>query len=160
MEKITPMLWFDDQAEAAAAFYVSLFPDSRINRIRCAAADNPSTSQGAVLTVEFILSGRPFTALNGGPYFKFNEAVSFVIDCADQHEVDYYWDSLVRDGGSEGRCGWCKDRFGVSWQVVPRALVRWLTDDENDKAARTMKVMMTMNRLDVATLEAAYNGAT
>ena len=115
MSKITPCLWFDGRAEEAAAFYVSLLPDSRIDKVARTPADNPSTPKGAVLVVEFTLAGRRFVGLNGGPQFPFTEAVSLVIDCEDQAEVDRLWDTLTADGGSPGRCGWLKDRYGLSW---------------------------------------------
>jgi predicted 3-demethylubiquinone-9 3-methyltransferase (glyoxalase superfamily) len=142
MSKISPMLWFDNQAEEAANFYVSLFPNSRI------------VSAGG-MTVAFELDGVPFTGLNGGLMFKFNEAVSFVIDCEDQAEVDRYWDALLADGGSPSQCGWLKDRFGLSWQVVPKALGRLMSDPDKAKAGRVAAAMMKMIKLDVAALEAA-----
>src|SRR3954464_1872447 len=122
MSRITPCLWFDGKAEEAASFYVSLLPDSRIDKIMRAPADNPSTPKEAVLVVEFTLAGRRFMGLNGGPQFPFTEAVSFVIDCEDQTEVDRLRDALTADGGSPGRCGWLKDHYGLSWQIVPKAL--------------------------------------
>ncbi len=121
MTSITPFLWFDGQAEEAATFYCSIFPDSHVDSVDRAVADNPSTEEGEVLTVAFTLAGRPFVGLNGGPDFKFSEAVSFAIDCEDQAEVDRYWDVLIADGGEPSQCGWLKDRFGLSWQVTPRA---------------------------------------
>ncbi len=156
MSNITPCLWFDGRAEEAAAFYVSVFPNSRIDSVSRAAADNPSTAAGDVLMVQFTLSGSPFTGLNGGPQFPFTEAVSFQIDCADQVEADRYWDDLVSNGGVEGQCGWLKDRFGVSWQVIPRELVEILAGPDLDGAARAMTAMLQMRRLDVAALRAAY----
>lgn len=142
MSKISPMLWFDNQAEEAARFYVSLFPNSRI------------VSTGG-MTVAFELDNVPFTGLNGGPMFKFNEAVSFVINCKDQAEVDRYWDALLADGGSPSQCGWLKDRFGLSWQVVPQALGRLMNDPDRAKAGRVAQAMMQMIKLDIAGLEAA-----
>ncbi len=159
MSNITPCLWFDGRAEEAAAFYVSVFPNSRIDSVSRAAADNPSTAAGDVLMVQFTLSGSPFTGLNGGPQFPFTEAVSFQIDCADQVEADRYWDALVSNGGVEGQCGWLKDRFGVSWQVIPRELVEILAGPDLDGAARAMTAMLQMRRLDVAALRAAYADA-
>ena len=159
MPTITPCLWFDHgRAEEAATFYTSLFPDSAITTIDRSAADNPSTKKGDVLTVEFNLSGRPFIALNGGPEFTFNEAVSFSIDCKDQAEVDHYWEALIADGGEPSVCGWLKDRFGVSWQVVPRQLNEYLRSGDAAAAERTMKAMMEMTKLDVAELKDAYEG--
>jgi predicted 3-demethylubiquinone-9 3-methyltransferase (glyoxalase superfamily) len=158
MSKITPCLWFDGQAEEAAAFYTAMFPDSRIDKVVRAAADNPSTAAGDVLTVEFTIAGSPFIGLNGGPEFKFNESVSFSIDCADQAEVDRYWDALVEGGGEHSVCGWLKDRFGVSWQVVPRQLNEMLESSDRDAARRTMEAMLEMKKLDVAKLREAYEG--
>lgn len=158
MTRIAPCLWFDGTAEAAASLYVSLFPDSRMDSINRAPADNPSTDAGAALTVEFTLAGLPFIGLNGGPGFPFTEAVSFSIDCADQAEVDRYWDALIADGGAPGRCGWLKDRFGVSWQVVPRQLAELLGGPDRAGAARAMQAMLEMTRLNVERLRAAYAG--
>jgi predicted 3-demethylubiquinone-9 3-methyltransferase (glyoxalase superfamily) len=158
MSKITPCLWLDGTAEEAAAFYTSVFPDSHIDKVNRAAAENPATPQGAVLTVEFTLAGNPFIALNGGPEFTFSEAVSFSIDCADQAEVDRYWDALVDGGGEHSQCGWLKDRFGLSWQVVPRALTEMLAGPDREGAARAMKAMLRMTKLDVAALREAYEG--
>ena len=147
MEKITPCLWFDHQAEEAAAFYVSMFPDSRIvdvTRYSDAFADRA----GEVLTVEFDLGGRRFTALNGGPQFSFTEAVSFQIDCADQAEVDFLWDALTA-GGEESQCGWLKDRYGVSWQVVPAELAQLLGDPDPGRASRATEAMLRMKKIDI-----------
>ena len=138
------------RAEEAATFYTSLVPDSSINDVDRSAADNPSTKKGEVLTVEFMLSGRPFIALNGGPEFPFNEAVSFSIDCEDQAEVDRYWDALVAGGGEHSVCGWLKDRFGVSWQVVRASSIAAAM-----RRQRTMKAMLEMTKLDVAQLQEA-----
>jgi predicted 3-demethylubiquinone-9 3-methyltransferase (glyoxalase superfamily) len=159
MEKITPHLWFDGDAEAAAEFYVSLFPDSRIDAVHRSAGDNPSTQKGEVLLVAFTLAGRSFTGINGGPQFPFTEAVSFSIDCEDQAEVDRYWELITANGGSEGQCGWCKDRFGLSWQVVPRRLGELLSSPDREAAERTMQAMLAMKKLNVAALEAAAKGA-
>lgn len=157
MQKITPFLWFDGQAEEAALFYVSLFPDSRIERMVRSPADTPSGPAGMVLTVEFILSGSRFVGLNGGPQFPFTEAVSFHIDCADQEEVDRYWAALS-EGGSEGQCGWLKDRWGLSWQVVPARLHELLTDPDPERARRAMEAMLQMHRIVIADLERAADG--
>lgn len=157
-EKITPCLWFDGDAEQAAEFYVGLFPDSRIDAVHRSPVDNPSTLKGDVLLVEFTLAGRPFTGLNGGPQFQFTEAVSFQIDCADQAEVDYYWSALTADGGREIQCGWCKDRFGLSWQVVPRRMMELMASNDRAEAARAMQAMMGMTKMDIAALEAAAKG--
>jgi predicted 3-demethylubiquinone-9 3-methyltransferase (glyoxalase superfamily) len=158
MPGITPNLWFDGNAEEAAAFYVATFPASRIVSVNRAAAANPSTPAGAVLTVDFVLDGHPFAGINGGPDFTFSEAVSFAIECRDQAEVDRYWEALVERGGSHGRCGWLKDRFGVSWQVVPRRLQQLLDGPDREGAARAMEAMLGMGKLDVAELETAYAG--
>jgi len=158
MSKITPCLWFDGEAEEAANFYTSILPDSRIDNVHRAAADNPSTPRGAVLTVDFTLGGQPFIGLNGGPDFKFNEAISFSIDCADQGEVDRLWDALVEGGGEHSVCGWLKDRYGVSWQVIPRQLPEMLDGPDYEAAARAMKAMLQMTKIDVAKLREAYEG--
>jgi predicted 3-demethylubiquinone-9 3-methyltransferase (glyoxalase superfamily) len=158
MPRITPCLWFDGQAEEAARFYTGLFPDSRIENVARSAADTPSGSKGDVLTVEFTLWGERFVALNGGPDFTFNEAVSFMIDCEDQADVDRYWDALVEGGGEHGPCGWLKDRFGVSWQVIPRRLNELIQGPDPVAAERAMEAMLQMGKLDVAELEAAYAG--
>jgi predicted 3-demethylubiquinone-9 3-methyltransferase (glyoxalase superfamily) len=158
MDKISPCLWFDGVAEEAAEFYTSLFPDSHIDDVGRSAADNPSTPKGAVLTVEFTLGGRSFTGLNGGPDFKFNESISLQIDCADQAEVDRYWDALIEGGGEWSVCGWLKDRFGLSWQVVPHRLTEMLASPDRAAAERAMQAMMKMKKIDIAELEAAYEG--
>lgn len=156
MSKITPNLWFDGRAEEAAQFYTSLFPDSRIDDVSRAPGDNPSTKAGEVLLVTFTLAGQRFVGINGGPQFPFTEAVSFQIDCEDQGEVDRYWDALVEDGGEHGQCGWLKDRFGMSWQVVPREIGSYLGGPDPAGAARAMEAMLKMQKLDVAKLREAY----
>jgi predicted 3-demethylubiquinone-9 3-methyltransferase (glyoxalase superfamily) len=158
MSKISPCLWFNGQAEDAAAFYTSILPDSRIVKVHRAAADTPSGAQGEVLTVDFELAGQQFIGLNGGPEFKFNEAISLSIDCEDQAEVDRYWDALVEGGGEHSVCGWLKDRYGVSWQVIPRQLPEMLADPDRAGAARAMKAMLEMTKIDVARLREAYEG--
>jgi len=158
MPKITPCLWFDGNAEEAAQFYVSLLPDSRIDGVMRSPADNPSTPAGAVLTVDFTVAGQKFQGLNGGPDFSFNEAVSFQIDCEDQVEVDRLWNALAEDGGQPGPCGWIKDRFGLSWQITPRALGRMLSDPDTEAAGRAMQAMLKMGKIDVAELERAFRG--
>jgi len=158
MDKISPCLWFDGQAEEAANFYTSLFPNSRIMSVNRSPADNPSGRKGSVLTVDFTLDGRHFIALNGGDDFKFNEAVSMSIDCEDQAEIDRYWDALIADGGEPSVCGWLKDRFGVSWQVVPRQLNEMIESSDLDAAERATKAMLQMTKIDVAKLEEAYRG--
>jgi predicted 3-demethylubiquinone-9 3-methyltransferase (glyoxalase superfamily) len=152
--KISPCLWLDGQAEEAADLYVSLIPDSRIDRVVRSPADTPSGPEGMVLLVEFTLAGQAFTAVNGGPQFKFNESVSFVIDCEGQEEVDRLWAALSADEAAE-QCGWLKDRFGLSWQVIPSALPRLLADPDPAKAKRVMNAMLEMKKIDVAELERA-----
>jgi predicted 3-demethylubiquinone-9 3-methyltransferase (glyoxalase superfamily) len=158
MTSITPCLWFDGQAEEAADLYVSIFPDSRVDKVTRTPSDYPAGKAGQVITVEFTLTGRPFLGLNGGPEFKFSEAVSFSISCEDQAEVDRYWEALTAGGGEPGPCGWCKDRFGLSWQVVPKALPRLLGDPDRARAGRAMQAMMKMGKIDVAELEKAAEG--
>jgi len=157
MSAITPCLWFDTQGEEAARYWVSLFPNSSITSVQLWGDENPER-KGTPLLVEFVLDGRPFTALNGGPEFTFSEAFSLQIDCADQAEVDHYWDAFVGDGGAESDCGWCKDKFGFSWQVVPRILTELLADPDPDRVSRAMRAMLTMQRLDVATFERVAAG--
>ncbi len=158
MPKLVPNLWFDKEAQEAAEFYVKVFPNSRIDRVSPAASDFPGGKKGDILTVDFTLDGNPFTGLNGGPEFTFDEAISFVIDCADQAEVDRYWEALVEGGGEHGPCGWLKDRFGLSWQVVPRRLDELFNSPNRDGAERAMEAMLQMGKLDVAQLEAAFEG--
>jgi predicted 3-demethylubiquinone-9 3-methyltransferase (glyoxalase superfamily) len=154
---ITPNLWFDGNAEEAARFYTSTFPNSRIDKVVNAPTDTPGNRKGDVLTVEFTLDGTKFVGLNGGPDFKLNEAVSFIIECEDQAEVDRYWDALVQ-GGEHSVCGWLKDRFGVSWQVIPRRLLELTQSDDRPAAERAMKAMLEMTKIEIATLEEAYKG--
>lgn len=159
-QKISPCLWFDTQAEEAARFYISVFPNSRINqksRYTEAGRDVHGKEPGSVLTVEFELDGQTFTALNGGPQFKFTEAVSFQIMCDSQAEIDRYWSRLC-DGGKESVCGWLKDRYGLSWQVVPSELVHMLTDANRGRAERVLTAVMKMKKFDVAALKRAYAG--
>jgi predicted 3-demethylubiquinone-9 3-methyltransferase (glyoxalase superfamily) len=160
MDKVTPFLWFDiGKAEEAARFYTSLIPNSRIVEVQRSPAETPSGPEGMVLTVEFELDGRSFIALNGGPDFKFNEAVSLQVECDDQADVDRYWDALIADGGEPGPCGWLKDRFGLSWQVTPKRLFEMYTSGDADGARRAMQQMLTMSKLDIAPLERAFAGA-
>jgi predicted 3-demethylubiquinone-9 3-methyltransferase (glyoxalase superfamily) len=154
MQKIHPMLWFDNQAEEAANFYVSIFKNSKINGISKYMEGGPE-APGKVMTVGFNLDGQEFTALNAGPLFKFTEAVSFVIDCADQKEVDYYWDKLIEGGGQPSQCGWLKDKFGLSWQVTPTRLIQLIQDKDKAKAGRVMQAMMQMGKIDIKKLEDA-----
>lgn len=151
---LTPCLWFDKNALEAAEFYVSVFPRSRITKVHRSPADYPSGKKGDVLLVEFKLDGKAFQALNGGPYFTFNEAVSFIVDCKDQAELDRYYDALSAVPEAE-QCGWVKDRFGLSWQLVPKSLTRLLASRDAAKAQRVMEAMLEMKRLDVAAIEAA-----
>jgi predicted 3-demethylubiquinone-9 3-methyltransferase (glyoxalase superfamily) len=157
MPKITPCLWFDTQAEEAATYYTSIFKNSRVTEVAYYGEGGPRPADLALI-VTFELDGQPFSALNGGPEFTFDEAISFQIDCADQAECDEYWDRLVGDGGEESQCGWVKDRFGVSWQIVPQPVVRLLQDPDKERAARAMAKLMTMKKIDVAAIEAAADG--
>lgn len=157
MKSIIPCLWFDGQAEDAANFYVSLLPDSRIDQIFRSPADNPSGPESMVITVEFTLAGNKYVALNGGPQFPFTEAVSFQIHCDDQAEVDRLW-AAIGEHGSEGQCGWIKDQWGLSWQIIPRRLTELLNDPDANRARRAMEAMLQMRKLDVAELERAADG--
>ena len=158
MDKISPCLWFDGTAEEAARFYTSIFPNSRITSVDRSPGETPSGPKDMVLTVGFELDGRSFIALNGGPDFQFNEAISLSIDCADQAEVDRYWDALLAGGGEESVCGWLRDRFGVSWQVVPRRLPELMNGPDREAAARALAAMLKMVKIDVAELERAARG--
>jgi predicted 3-demethylubiquinone-9 3-methyltransferase (glyoxalase superfamily) len=158
MSKISPCLWFNGDAEEAASFYVSLLPDSRIERIRRNLADGPAGKAGSVLVVEFALAGQRFLALNGSIRFEHTHAVSFYVDCEDQAEVDRLWEALGR-GGEPVQCGWIKDRYGVSWQIVPKILPRLLGDPDAARAQRVMQAMLQMVKLDIAALQRAYDGA-
>jgi predicted 3-demethylubiquinone-9 3-methyltransferase (glyoxalase superfamily) len=156
MPRIVPNLWFDTQAHDAAEYYVSLFPNSKITDVTHYGEAGPR-EPGMVLTVEFELDGQRFTAINGGPEFTFDEAVSFLIECADQAEVDSYWGKLT-DGGEEGQCGWLKDRFGLSWQVCPPGMAEALNQPDQEKAQRAIKAMLGMKKIDIAALQAAAEG--
>jgi predicted 3-demethylubiquinone-9 3-methyltransferase (glyoxalase superfamily) len=156
MQKISPFLWFDNQAEEAMNFYLSVFKDSKAGKIVRYGDAGPGP-KGSVMVASFELNGMKFTALNGGPIFKFTEAVSFFVDCETQAEVDHYWEKLSA-GGEPGDCGWLKDRFGLSWQIVPSALPRLLGDPDAAKANRVMQAMMQMKKIDIAGLEAAATG--
>jgi predicted 3-demethylubiquinone-9 3-methyltransferase (glyoxalase superfamily) len=160
MTTITPCLWFDGNAEEAAKLYTSLFPNSRIDKVNRSPADTPSGPEGSVLTVDFTLAGQRFIGLNGGPDFKFTEAVSFSIDCEDQAEIDRYWDALIAGGGEPSQCGWLKDRFGLSWQVVPRQLPEYLAGPDREGTKRAMEALLEMTKLDVAKLREAYEGVS
>jgi Uncharacterized protein conserved in bacteria len=157
MQKITPFLWFDNQAEEAAKFYVSVFKNSQIITIARYGEGGPGP-KGSVMTVAFELEGQKFTALNGGPMFKFNESISFVINCQTQEEIDYYWAKLLEGGGKESQCGWLKDKFGLSWQIVPTALMEMLEKADGAQADRLMKAVMESVKFDIATLKKAYAG--
>jgi predicted 3-demethylubiquinone-9 3-methyltransferase (glyoxalase superfamily) len=157
LDTITPCLWFDRQAEEAARFYVSIFPESSLDRVVPSPSDYPAGKKGDTVLVEFTLMGRKFTALNGGPYFHLNEAVSFYVPCKDQAEVDRYWKALSAVPEAE-QCGWLKDKFGASWQIVPTRMFELLVDPDPKRAARAYQAMMDMKKLDVAALERAANG--
>ncbi len=157
MPKITPFLWFDNRAEEAMRFYVSIFKDSKITKVTHYLEGTPMPA-GTVMTVEALLAGQPFVALNGGPVFQFTPAVSFVINCDDQAEVDHYWDALLA-GGTAQQCGWLTDKFGVTWQVVPTVLDKLLSDPDPVKAQRVMDAVLKMVKLDIAALERARDGA-
>lgn len=158
MPRIIPNLWFDTQAEEAAEFYTSVFPDSRILAIARYTDAGPGTP-GSVMTIDFELDGHPVTAINGGPAFTFSEAVSLAIECRDQEEIDHYWNALL-DGGEESQCGWLKDRYGFSWQVVPRGMDAMFNDPDPDRSQRAMQAMLDMKKIDIAILQAAADGAT
>ena len=161
MQKITPFLWFDHQAEEAAKFYTSVFKNSKVGKILRydeASAKAAGGPVGSVLTIEFEIEGQKFTALNGGPDFKFNESISFVVNCDTQKEVDYFWEKLTADGGQKSQCGWLKDKFGVSWQVTPIVLIEMLHDKDAKKSERVMNAMMQMQKIDIEKLQAAYAG--
>jgi predicted 3-demethylubiquinone-9 3-methyltransferase (glyoxalase superfamily) len=160
--KITPCLWFDSQAEEAANFYIGIFKNSKITQIARygeAGFEQHERPAGSVMTVEFELNGQTFTALNGGPHFRFSPAISFQVDCDTQEEIDYYWDKLSEGGPVEAQqCGWVEDKFGLSWQIVPTILKKLATDSEDPRSQRAFAAMMKMKKLDIAGLERAYNG--
>ena len=155
---IAVCLWFDGNAEEAANFYARTFPDSRVGAVHRAPGDYPAGEEGNVLTVEFTVLGMPFLGLNGGPQFKFDEAVSFQVYTSDQAETDRLWKAIVGNGGAESECGWCKDRYGLSWQITPRALMEAVTDPDPTAAKRAFEAMMTMKKIDIAAIEAARRG--
>jgi predicted 3-demethylubiquinone-9 3-methyltransferase (glyoxalase superfamily) len=159
LQKITPCLWFDGRAEEAAEFYTSIFPNSQIDHIARTTIDTPGAKEGEVILVEFTIAGLSYQALNGGPHDRFNDAISLSVSCKDQAEVDRLWDALTAEGGRPVQCGWLKDRFGVSWQIVPEALPRMMKDKDPTKSKRVMEAMMQMVKLDVGKLEHAYEGA-
>ena len=156
MQKITPFLWFDNQAEGAMNFYVSIFKNSKVLGVTRYGDTGPGP-KGTVMTAKFQLEGQEFIALNGGPHFKFTEAVSFVVNCESQEEVDYFWEKLS-EGGAESQCGWLKDKYGLSWQIVPTVLVEMLQDKDPEKSQRVMKAMMEMVKIDIKKLKEAYDG--
>lgn len=155
MQKISPFLWFDSKAEEAANFYTSIFKNSKIGNTSRYGEAGPGPA-GSVMVIEFELEGQKFIGLNGGPHFKFTEAVSFVVNCESQDEIDYYWDKLTADGGKESQCGWLKDKFGLSWQVVPTIIGKLMTGGA-EKSGRVMKSLMPMKKIDIATLQRAYD---
>jgi predicted 3-demethylubiquinone-9 3-methyltransferase (glyoxalase superfamily) len=162
LQRITPFLWFDTQAEEAANFYTSIFKNSKITAITRygeAGREVHKKPPGTALTVGFLLDGQHFTALNGGPQFKFNESVSFVVHCDTQEEVDYYWEKLGAGGDEKAQqCGWLKDKYGLSWQIVPDAMIKMLTDPDKEKSGRVMQALMQMKKLNIAELERAFAG--
>jgi predicted 3-demethylubiquinone-9 3-methyltransferase (glyoxalase superfamily) len=159
MQKITPFLWYAREAEEAAAFYASIFPNSRVVRVSALPSESPSGPPGSVKIVEFELFGQSFVAMSAGPLDPFNHAVSFVVNCEDQAELDHYWNALLQ-GGSAEACGWLKDRYGVSWQITPTVLGRMMTDPDTAKAKRAADAMLKMVKLDIATLQAAFDDRT
>jgi predicted 3-demethylubiquinone-9 3-methyltransferase (glyoxalase superfamily) len=157
MQKITPFLWYSKEAEEAAAFYASIFPDSRVARVTALPSASPSGPPGSVKIVEFVLFGQSFTAMSAGPLDPFNHSVSFVVNCEDQAELDRYWQALL-DGGSAEQCGWLKDRFGLSWQIVPTVLAKMMSDPDRIKSKRAADAMLKMVKIDIAGLQAAFAG--
>jgi predicted 3-demethylubiquinone-9 3-methyltransferase (glyoxalase superfamily) len=157
MPQITPNLWFDTQSEEAAEFYVSVFPNSKITNVTHYGEAGPREA-GMVLTVDFVLDGQPYTAINGGPDFTFNEAISLLVNCDGQEEVDYYWNKLREGGGEEIACGWLKDRYGLAWQVFPTQAGELLSDADPERSQRAMKAMLSMKKIDLAAMRAAADG--
>jgi len=158
MQKITPFLWYAKEAEEAAAFYAATFPDSHVVRVTSMPTESPSGPAGSVKIVEFVLFGQPFTAMSAGPLDPFNHAVSFVVSCDDQAELDRYWNALLANGGTAEQCGWLKDRYGLSWQIVPKVLGELMGDPDRAKAKRAADAMMKMVKFDIAALQAAHRG--
>ena len=156
VQKINPFLWFNNQAEEAAKFYVSIFKNSGVNKVVHYGKAGPGP-EGSVMTVAFELEGQEFTALNGGPVYKFTEAISFVVNCNSQEEVDYYWDKLTEDG-EEGVCGWLKDKYGLSWQIVPTLMIEMMSDPDHEKSKRVTEALLQMVKIDIKTLKEAYEG--
>jgi len=157
MQKITPFLWFDNQAEEAVNFYVSVFKNAKVTGTTRCGEEGPGP-KGSVLTVAFELNGQEFVALNGGPQFKFTEAISFVVNCETQEEIDYYWEKLTAGGGQEIECGWLKDKYGLAWQIVPAAIWGWMQDKDPVRSQRVMHALMQMKKLDLPTLQRAADG--
>jgi predicted 3-demethylubiquinone-9 3-methyltransferase (glyoxalase superfamily) len=158
IQKITPFLWYSKEAEEAAAFYASVFPDSRVTRVTALPSESPSGPPGSVKIAEFVLFGQPFMAMSAGRLDPFNHAVSFVVNCDDQAELDRYWNALLANGGSAEQCGWLKDRYGLSWQIVPTILDDMMADPDRAKAKRAADAMLKMVKFDIAALKAAYAG--
>ncbi len=161
MQKIIPCLWFDNHAEEAANFYTSIFKNSKIGNITRYGKEGyeiHGREEGTVMTMDFEIDGQKFTALNGGPIFKFNEAISFVVNCETQKEIDYYWEKLIADGGQESVCGWLKDKYGLSWQIVPDIMGELVGDPASEKSQRAMKAMLQMKKIDIEGLKIAYKG--
>lgn len=157
-DKITPYLWFDQDAEEAIAFYSGIFPEARLLDSARYPAGSPGGMDGRLMNATFELAGQRFVALNGGPQYRFTEAISFFVRCDSADEVDYYWDALLAGGGEESRCGWLKDKYGLSWQIIPEKLLRYLSDPDPEKARRVMQAMLQMGKIDVAELDRAYAG--
>lgn len=159
-QKIAPCLWFDGEAEEAAQFYTSIFPDSHIDHVHKSTVEWPAGKAGDTILVDFTLRGQSYQALNGGPNENaaFNESVSLSVTCEDQAEVDHYWDALTADGGEPIMCGWLKDRYGLRWQIVPQAMINMMRDEDNEKSKRAMEAMMQMVKLDIVKLQAAFDG--
>lgn len=161
MQKITPNLWFDKEAEEAANFYTSIFKNSKITsvtRYGKSGAEVSGMPEGAVMSISFELDGQSFVGINGGPMFKFTEAISLMIECEDQAEIDYFWEKLTADGGAESQCGWLKDKFGLSWQVTPKGFDEMINKGEPEKTERAMKAMFGMKKIDIAEIKKAYSG--
>jgi predicted 3-demethylubiquinone-9 3-methyltransferase (glyoxalase superfamily) len=158
MQKITPFLWYTKEAEEAARFYASVFPDSRVERVVTLPSESPSGPPGSVKIVDFVLFGQAFTAMSAGPHDPFNHAVSFVVGCDDQAEIDRYWNALLGNGGSTEACGWLKDRYGLSWQITPKVLVDMMSSSDQAAAKRASDAMLKMVKIDIAALQAAYDG--
>lgn len=156
--KIVPHLWYSTEAEEAAAFYAGVFPDSRVERVTTMQSDSPAGPPGSVKVVEFVLCGQPFMAITAGPLDPFNHAVSFLVNCDDQAEIDRYWEALLHHGGQAEQCGWVRDRYGLCWQIVPAKMGEWMTDRDIAKVRRMTDAMLKMVKLDIAALQAAFEG--